>query len=97
MATQCVLCANPFCLIVVRDGLVFLRRPNLPDEQKTDTPAETTAFLESAHRRHGALRVVDAVGNPSPVIPIGLHHPCVRERQLVTGERVYEMLAEELV
>jgi hypothetical protein len=96
MATHCVLCANPFCLIVVRSGLVYLRRPNLPDEQKTDTPAETAAFLESARWRHGALRVVDAIGTPSPVIPIGMHHPCVREGQLPSGERVYEMLAEEL-
>lgn len=96
MNTNLVLCGNPFCLIVVRDGLVYLRRPNSQDQQMTGNPTDTAAFLASARWRHGALRVVDALGNFSPPIPAGLHHPLVRERELASGELVYEMLTEEL-
>lgn len=96
MNVNLVLCGNPFCLIVVQDGLVYYRRPNLPDEQVTDTTEVTTAFLESARWGHGALRVVDTQGNFSPGIPPGIHHPRVQQKRLDSGEAVFEMLPEEM-
>jgi hypothetical protein len=96
MSAKFVLCANPFCIILLRDGKVFHRRGKLPDEQRTKTKEETDWYLYSARYGHGARRVVDQQGNFSPEIPDGIRHPMVREMQLDSGEWVWVMLPEEM-
>jgi hypothetical protein len=96
MGCNLVLCANPFCIIIVRDGLVYFQRPGEPDKLVTTSKEESDTFLESARWMREARRVVDEQGNFAPPIPEGIHHPMLRETQLSNGEWVWEMLSQEL-